>query len=169
MIALSESVKKNCVECPLAEKSWWRHIRLAIKHRYLGNHASQTKSYYGTLAGNHGRSIRFRHKNRLKCPLAKDWRWRHVRLAIKPRYLKNHASQIQIYYGTLSGNHGRSFRIRHEKLREAPLAEDWRWRHVRLSIKPRYLGNNALQIKSYYGPLTWNLGRLVIFIKNGEY
>jgi len=28
------------------------------------------------------------------------------------------------YHGTLSGGHGRSFRIRHEKSREAPLAED---------------------------------------------
>jgi len=45
MVALSESVMKNHLKRPLAEKSRLRHIRLAIKPRYLGNHASQLKSY----------------------------------------------------------------------------------------------------------------------------
>jgi len=50
------------------------------------------------------------------------------------------------------------------------LADDWRWRHVWLAIKHRYLGNQASQIKRYYGSLSWNLGRLVIFIKkNSKY
>jgi len=40
--------------------------------------------------------------------------------AIKHRYLRNHASQIKSYYGTLLGNHGRSFRTRQEKSRVAP-------------------------------------------------
>jgi len=44
-------------------------------------------------------------------------RWRHIRLAIKPRYFGNHASHIKSYYGTLLGSHSRSFRIRHEKVR----------------------------------------------------
>jgi len=44
-------------------------------------------------------------------------------LAIKPRYLGNHASQIKIYYGTLSGSRARSFRIRHKKRLKRPLAE----------------------------------------------
>jgi len=39
------SVNKTCVRRRLAENSRWRHIRLAIKPRYLGNHASQLKSY----------------------------------------------------------------------------------------------------------------------------
>jgi len=39
---------------------------------------------------------------------------------MKPRYLVNHASQIKRYYGTLSGSHGRSFRVRQEKSPEAP-------------------------------------------------
>jgi len=38
----------------------------------------------------------------------------------KTGYLANHSSQLRSYYGTLSGSHGRSFRIRQEKLREAP-------------------------------------------------
>jgi len=63
-------------------------------------------------------------KIRLKCPLAEKSRWRHIRLAIKPGYLGNHASQIKSYYGTLSGSHGRSFRFRHENLPEAPPSEE---------------------------------------------
>jgi len=51
----------------------------------------------------------------------KKSRWRHIRLAIKPRYLGNHASRIKIYYGTLSGSHSRSFRISYENVRAAPL------------------------------------------------
>jgi len=53
-------------------------------------------------------------------PLAEKSRWRHIRLAIKPRYLGNHAPQIKCYHGTLSGSYGRSFRIRHEKVRALP-------------------------------------------------
>jgi len=49
----------------------------------------------------------------------KSW-WRHIWLAIKPCYLRNHGSQKNICYGTLSGSYGRSFRIRHVKSREAP-------------------------------------------------
>jgi len=49
--ALSEFVLLNRVKRPLAVKSWWRHIRFAIKPRYFGNHASQIKSYNGLLSG----------------------------------------------------------------------------------------------------------------------
>jgi len=62
-VALSDSVNRTCVKHPLAEKSRLRHIRLAIKPRYLGNHAPQIKSYNGTLSGSHGRSFRIRHEN----------------------------------------------------------------------------------------------------------
>jgi len=58
-------------------------------------------------------------KNRLKRSMAANSRWHHIRLAIKPRYLGNHAYLIKSYYWSLSGSHDRSFRIRHEKLREA--------------------------------------------------
>jgi len=70
--------------------------------------------------------------------------------AIKPRYLRNPASQIKIYYGSLSGSNDHSFRIHHEKSREAPPGGDIMIRHIRLAIKPYYLGNPASQIKSYY-------------------
>jgi len=61
----------------------------------------------------------------------------------KPRYLGNQGSQIKSYHWSLSGSHDRSFRIRHEKSREAPRGEEWRLRHIRSTIQPRYLGNNA--------------------------
>jgi len=38
----------------------------------------------------------------------------------KPRYPGNHAWQLKSYYRTLLGSYGRSFIIRHEKLRGAP-------------------------------------------------
>jgi len=47
-----------------------------------------------------------------------------MRLAMKPRFLGNHASQMKSYYGTLSGSHGQTFRIRHEKSRETPPGVD---------------------------------------------
>jgi len=68
-VALSDFVNKTCVKRPLAEKSRWRHFRLAIIPRYLGNHASQIKSYYGTLSGSHDRFFRIRHENLPKAPL----------------------------------------------------------------------------------------------------
>jgi len=40
MVALPESITKIRRKRPQAEKSRWRHIRLAIKPRYLGNYAS---------------------------------------------------------------------------------------------------------------------------------
>jgi len=68
MDALSDSVNKTCVKRHLAEKSRWRHIRLAIKPRYLGNHASQIKCYYGTLLGSHAHSFRIRHEKSRAAP-----------------------------------------------------------------------------------------------------
>jgi len=62
MVALPESVIKNRLKCPLAEKSRWRHIRLATKPRYLGNYATQKKRYYGSLSGSHARSFRICHE-----------------------------------------------------------------------------------------------------------
>jgi len=85
--------------------------------------------------------------------------WRHIRLAMKPCYPGSHASQIKIYNGTLQRSHGPSFRIRHEKRLKRPLAEKSGWRHIRLSLKPRYLGNYASQIKSYSGTLIGSHGR----------
>jgi len=68
MVALSESVMKNRLKRPLLDKSRLRHIRLAIKPRYLGNHASQKKSCYRTLSGSHGRSFRIRQEKSPEAP-----------------------------------------------------------------------------------------------------
>jgi len=65
IVALSESVMKNHAKRPLAEKWQQTPIRLAIKSCYLGNHASQIKSYCGTLSRSHGRSFRIRHDKKL--------------------------------------------------------------------------------------------------------
>jgi len=43
-----------------------------------------------------------------------------ILLSQKPRCLRNHASEIKSYYGTILGSHCPSFRIRHIKEREAP-------------------------------------------------
>jgi len=59
---------KNCLKRPLADKSWWSHIRLAIKPRYLGNLTPQMKSYYGSLSGSHARSFRIRHEKSREAP-----------------------------------------------------------------------------------------------------
>jgi len=44
MVALSESVMKSRLKCPLAAISRLSHIRLAIQPRNLGNHESRIKS-----------------------------------------------------------------------------------------------------------------------------
>jgi len=54
MVALSESIMKNCLERFLAAKSRWRDILLVIKAR---NHASQIQSYYGSLSESSGRLV----------------------------------------------------------------------------------------------------------------
>jgi len=64
----SRLLNKNCVKHPLAEKSLGRHFQLAIKPRYLGNHASQLQNYYGTLPGSHGRSFKIRHEQSSEAP-----------------------------------------------------------------------------------------------------
>jgi len=101
----------------------------------------------------------------VKCPLAEKSRWRHIRLAIKPRYLGNHSSQIKSYYGTLSGSHARSFRIRHEKSPEAPPSGGLTMTSYTVGNKKSLSRKPCIAVKSYYGSLSWIYGRLVIFIK----
>jgi len=119
-VALSDSVNKACVKRALAEKSQWCHNRFKIKPHYLANHASRMKSYYRTLSGSHGRSFRIRHEKSPETPPSGGLTMTSDQLAIKPRYLGNHASQIKSYYRTPSVSHVCSFRIRHEKSPEAP-------------------------------------------------
>jgi len=101
MVALSESVMKNRLKRPLAEKSHWRHIRLALKPHYIENHASLTKSYYGTLSGSHGRFFRFRHENSPEVPPSVETTMTSYPLVIKPRYLGNHVSHTKLLWNTI--------------------------------------------------------------------
>jgi len=161
MVALSESVSQNRIKHPLGDKSRWCPILLAIKPRYLKNHASQIKSYYTTLSGSRGRSFRICLKKSPKVLFSRE-------ITMTSYSVGNKTSlswKPCIAHKSNYGSHARSFRIRHEKSPEAPLAEDWRWRHIRLAIEHRYLENHASQIKSYYWALSWSFGRLVICIK----
>jgi len=120
MVALSESVMKNRLKRPQADKSRWRYIRLAMKPRYLGNHASQIKSYYRTLSGSHGCSFRIRYENVPEAPPSGE-----IMITSNPVGNGNLLSRKlcipdKSYWGTLSGSNGRSFRICHENSPEAP-------------------------------------------------
>jgi len=72
MVALSETVMKNLLKRLLSENSRWRHIRLAVKPRYLGSHASHINSYYGTLLGSYGPSLRIRHDKSFATPSTEE-------------------------------------------------------------------------------------------------
>jgi len=67
-----------------------------------------------------GRSFRIRHEQSPEAPSGGGLTMMSYPVGNKPRYLGNHAWQLKSYYGTLSGSNGRSFKIRHEKLPEAP-------------------------------------------------
>jgi len=122
VVTLSESVMKNRVKRPVEYKSRGRHIKLAIKPRYL---ASKIKSHCGTLSWSHDRSFRLRHEKLREAPLAEKSRWCHIRLAIKPHYLRNHAWQLKHYYGTLS-----EIRVALESVVKSARSPPWRRNHV---------------------------------------
>jgi len=136
----------TCVKRRLAETSRWRHIRLAIKPRYLGNQASQIKSYYGTISGNHGRSFRIRH---LKVRAAHPVGW--LMMTSYPAWNKTSSSRKRCILDKtlqwISTRKSWSESVM-KKCVQRPLAKDWRWRHIQLAIKPQYLGNHASHIKS---------------------
>jgi len=162
LVALSESVMKIRLKRPLAAKSRWRHIRHSIKPRYLGSHASQIKSsmeHYQEVMVALSESVK---KNRVKHPLAdKSW-WRHIRLTIKLRYIRNFASQLKVtmeHYQEVMVALSESIM---KNCRKRSLTAKWWWRDILLVIKAC---NHASQMKSCYGSLLGSLGRLVIFIK----
>jgi len=145
MVALSESVLKNCLKRPPAENSRWRHNYAPPDKKLLWNLIRKSWSLFQKLSGT----------NCLKRPLAKKSRWRHIRLSIKPPYLGNHASQQISYYRTLPGSHSCFFRILHENAWSAP-SKISRWFYIRLDIKPCFLGSHASQKTSYYETLSGN-------------
>jgi len=120
IIALSESVIKNPLKRPLAKKSRWRHIRLPIKPRYLGNHASQIQSCYGTPSGNHSRSFRVRQENPHGAPPGGEIMMTSYPACNKTSLPRKPCIPDKSYNGTLSGSHGRSFRIRQKHRLKRP-------------------------------------------------
>jgi len=100
-------------------------------------------------------------KNRLKHPLAEKWRWRPIRLAMKPRYHGNHESEMKSHmerYQEVMVAPSESVK---KNLMKRPLAKKSRWRYIRLAIKPRYLGNHASHMKSYWETLSERIGRFI--------
>jgi len=142
-VALSESALINCVQHPLTHKSRWCHIWLEIKPLNLGNHTSQIKSFYATLLGSHG------HLSKSVLKMCGG-----LTMTSYPACNKTSSSRKPcIPDKTLLWNVIRKlwcfFRIRHVNSVKQPLAEKSRWRHIRLAIKPRYLGKHASQINGY--------------------
>jgi len=120
VVTFSHFVNKTCVKRPLAEKSRWRHIRLAIKPRNLGNHASQIKSYYRTLSWSHGRSFRICHKKSPEAPPSGKITMTSYPVGNETSLSRKPCVPDEKFIWTLSVSHGRSFRNRHENLPEAP-------------------------------------------------
>jgi len=134
MVTLSKSVMKKGLKRPLAEKSRWRHIRLAVKPLCLRNHASEINSYYGTLLGSHCPSFRIRHIKWREAPpggeitMTSYLAVNKTSLSWKPcipdkKVNTEHYQEVMV-----------SIRIRDENSSEAPLAEKSRLRHIRLAI-----------------------------------
>jgi len=116
IVDLSKSVTKIRRKRPLTEKERWRHIRLAIKPRYLGNHASQIKSYNGTLSGSRSRSFRIRYVNYREAPPGEEITMTSYKTCNKTSLSrKPYIPDKKL----LLGSHGRSFRIRHEPVSAA--------------------------------------------------
>jgi len=114
MVARSESVMKIRRKPPLAEKSRWCHIRLAKKlviSETMHPRWKVGKKRYKEVMVALSESVMKICRKRI---LAEKSRRRHIRLAMKPRYLGNHASQIKSYFESLSGSHARFFRMRPE-------------------------------------------------------
>jgi len=76
--------------------------------------------FFKALSGSHGRPFGIRHNNLPEAPPNGEIVMTSYPVTIKPRYLGNHATQIKSYYRTLSGSHGRSFRIRYKNSPEMP-------------------------------------------------
>ena len=60
-VARWNSDNENCIQRPLVEIYWWRHIRFARKRHYFENGIWYTKTYYWTQIGSYDRPFRIRH------------------------------------------------------------------------------------------------------------
>jgi len=152
-VALSDSINKTCVKCPLAEKLRWRHIRLTIKPCYLGNHASKILSYYGSLSGSHGRSFRILHEKLPEAPPGGE-----ITMTSYPACNKTSSRKPCITHTNLL-----CIAIR----KSCSLFQNPSWK-IAWSATWWRTDDDVIygwQINSYYGSLSCSFGRLVIFIK----
>jgi len=109
-------------------------------------------------------------KTCVKRPPAEKSRWRHIHLAMKPRYFGSRASQMKSYWGTLSGNNVPFIIIRHENSPEAPpsgeitMTSHPACNKTSLSRKPCIPDKKLLwgshgrtfRIRYYWSPSLWN-------------
>jgi len=159
-VALTDSVNKTCVKRSLAEKSRWRHIRVATKPRYLGNLASKVTNCYRTLSGSHGRFFRISQEKSPEAPLSGE-----ITMTSYPACNKTSLSRKpcipdkKLICNTISKSWSLFQNPSWKIAWSAPLAEKSRWCEIRLSMKPRYLGNHVSHMKSYYGTLWGGHGR----------
>jgi len=155
MVALSESIMKNCVKHPLTEKSRWRHIRFAITSLSRKPFIKAKKLLWNAIRKSFWLFQTPSWKNTCGA-LGGGLTMTSYPVGNKSLLSRKPCMQLNSYYGSVSWSHVHSFRIRHWKVRAAPLTEDWRWRYIR-----RYFGNRASQIKSYFGTLmiskSWSL------------
>jgi len=109
MIMKLGSLNKNCVKRPQAEDQQWRHIRLAIKYNHVISETMH-RSWKVTMERYKEVMVAFSESVMKECaqrPLAVDWRWRHVRLAIQLRLSRKPCIADKSYYWTLSWILGR--------------------------------------------------------------
>jgi len=123
-VVLSDSVNKTCVKRPIAEISRWRHIRLAIKPRFLGNHASQIQIYYRTLSGSGGRTFRIRHEKFSEALPSGEITMTSYPIGNKTSLSRKLCIPDKKLLRNAIRGHGRSFRNRHKKSPEVPPSEE---------------------------------------------
>jgi len=110
---------KSACSAPWFEDWRWRHIRLAIELHYLGNHASRIKSYSASLSGSQGRYFRIRNEKSREALPGGEITMTSYPACNKTSLSRKPCIAEKSYYWSLSGSHGRSFRIRNENARAA--------------------------------------------------
>jgi len=163
MVALSESVMKNRAKRPLASKSRWRLICLAVKARYLWNHASQIKRYYWSLSGSNDRSLRIHQKKSPEAPPSGE-----IMLTSYPSgnktslYRKPGIPDNKLLWHTMR----KSWSLFQNPSWKIAWSAPWRRNHDDDILLVKLARNHASQMKSYCGSLSGSPGRLVTNKKN---
>jgi len=120
-VALSLFLDEKSRKAPLGEEiKMTSYSRLAIKPRYLGNHASPIKSCDASLSLSHGRLFRIRHENSLESLLGGEIMMTSYPACNKTSLSrKPYIADKKLLWIIIMKSYGRSFRIRYEKVRAA--------------------------------------------------